>query len=145
MPIKIPNELPAAKILEGENVFVMTQTRAFHQNIRPLKIAILNLMPNKIETETQLLRLLGNSPLQVEVDLIQTASHRPTNVSQEHLLSFYKTFADIKDNRYDGFIITGAPVEMLEFEDVDYWKELTDIIKWAEKHMSGSNDTGIFR
>lgn len=135
MPIKIPNSLPATKILETENIFVMTETRAMHQDIRPLKILILNLMPTKIETETQLLRLLGNTPLHVEIELLQTATHESKNVSKEHLLSFYKTFDQIKDERFDGLIITGAPVEMMEFEEVDYWQELCDIIKWSETHV----------
>ena len=119
MPIKIINELPAKKVLENENVFIMTEERATMQDIRPLKIILLNLMPTKIETETQFLRLLSNSPLQVEVDLLQTASHEAKNVSTRHLLDFYKTFDDVRDNRYDGMIITGAPVEKLPFEEVD--------------------------
>ena len=135
MPIKIPNKLPAAKILETENIFVMTETRAMHQDIRPLKIIILNLMPTKIETETQLLRLLGNTPLQIEIELLQMASHKSKNTSEEHLLNFYKVFDQIKDNNYDGLIITGAPVEMMDFEQVDYWDELCQIVKWAETHV----------
>lgn len=135
MPIKIPNMLPATKILETENIFVMTETRAMHQDIRPLKILILNLMPTKIETETQLLRLLGNTPLHIEIELLQTETHESRNVSREHLLTFYKTFAQIKDQYFDGLIITGAPVEQMDFEQVDYWDELCKIIDWAEKHV----------
>ena len=135
MPIKIPDALPAAKILEHENIFVMTENRANTQDIRPLKILILNLMPTKIETETQLLRLLGNTPLQIEIDLLQTATYQAKNVSKEHLLSFYKTFDEIKDKRYDGLIVTGAPVEHLKFEEVDYWDELCSILKWANKNV----------
>ncbi len=135
MPIKIPNALPAAKILEKENIFVMTETRALSQDIRPLQILILNLMPTKIETETQLLRLLGNTPLQIEIDLLQTVSHKSKNVSKEHLLAFYKTFDEVKDHRYDGLIVTGAPVEMMDFEQTDYWDELCSIFKWADSHV----------
>jgi len=135
MPIKIPNNLPAAQMLRDENIFVMTETRATTQDIRPLKIALLNLMPTKIQTETQFSRLLGNTPLQVELDLIQTKSHKATHVSEEHMLSFYRTFDEIKDNRYDGMIITGAPVEMLKFEDVEYWDELTKIIEWTKTNV----------
>ena len=127
MPIKIPNNLPAVKTLEGENIFVMTETRAITQDIRPLKILLLNLMPKKIETETQFSRLLGNTPLQVELELIHTKSHKSKNVAQEHLLAFYKTFEDVKNNYYDGFIITGAPVEQMEFEAV-FHPERVDII-----------------
>ncbi|MGI6270582.1 MAG: homoserine O-acetyltransferase MetA [Candidatus Howiella sp.] len=135
MPIKIPNRLPAAKTLESENVFVITEHRAFHQDIRPLRIAILNLMPTKIETETQLLRLLGNTPLQIEIELLQTATHISKNTSAEHLLAFYKTYPDIRDERFDGLIITGAPVEHLPFEEVHYWKELCTIMDWAKTHV----------
>ena len=135
MPIKIPDALPAARVLESENIFVMTEARALHQDIRPLKIGILNLMPTKINTETQLLRLLGNTSLQVDIDLIQTASHTSKNTSSEHLLKFYKTYDDIKDERYDGFIITGAPVENLPFEEVDYWPELVTIMDWTRTHV----------
>ena len=117
MPIKIPNGLPAAEILLNENIFVMNETRASTQDIRPLQILLLNLMPTKIDTETQLSRLLGNTPLQVELTLIHTESHKSKNTSEEHLLSFYQVFDDIKDNNYDGMIITGAPVENLEFEE----------------------------
>ena len=115
MPIKIPNKLPATEILRQENIFVMTETRALSQDIRPLKIAVLNLMPTKIITETQLARLLGNTPLQVELELIQTQSHKATHTSEEHMLTFYKTFDEIKDQKFDGMVITGAPVEKMEF------------------------------
>lgn len=135
MPIKIPNSLPAAKTLADENIFVMTETRALTQDIRPLKILILNLMPTKIATETQLARLLGNTPLQVEMELIRTASHESKNTSPEHLISFYKTFDDVKDQRFDGMIITGAPVEHLEFEEVEYWEELCRIFEWSKTHV----------
>ncbi len=135
MPIKIPDNLPAAKILESENVFIMTEKRAIHQDIRPLRIIILNLMPTKIETETQLLRLLGNNPLQVDIELLQMATHVSKNTSQEHLLLFYKTFDKIRHRRYDGMIITGAPVESLNFKDVDYWQELCEIMKWSKSHV----------
>lgn len=131
MPIKIPDHLPAARILESENIFVMTEQRAAHQDIRPLQILILNLMPTKIETETQLLRLLGNSPLQVDIDLMQTATHISRNTPQEHLLEFYQTFDRIKTNIYDGMIITGAPVETLDYDQVDYWNELCQIMDWS--------------
>ncbi len=135
MPIKISDKLPAAKTLESENIFFITENRAFHQDIRPLKIAILNLMPTKIETETQLLRLLGNTPLQIEITLLQTASHTAKNTSAQHLLAFYKTHADVKEERFDGLIITGAPVEHLAFEEVEYWQELCDIMDWANTHV----------
>ena len=135
MPIKIPNDLPARAILNNENIFIMDETRAVSQDIRPLRIIILNLMPKKIETETQLLRLLGNTPLQVEVDLMQTATHVSKNTSAEHLLKFYKTFDDVKDQKYDGLIITGAPVETLEFDQVDYWPELCRIMEWSKTNV----------
>lgn len=135
MPIKIPDSLPAARTLESENVFIMTEHRALHQDIRPLKIAIVNIMPTKIDTETQLLRLLGNTPLQVEVELIQMASHVSKNTSAEHLLKFYKTFDDIKNERFDGLIITGAPVEKMPFEEVTYWNELCTIMDWAKANV----------
>ncbi len=135
MPIKIPNNLPATEVLRNENIFVMSETRAISQDIRPLKILLLNLMPKKIDTETQLSRLLGNTPLQVELDLLKTASHQSKNTSKEHLLAFYKTFDEIKHKYYDGMIITGAPVEMLEFEEVDYWQELCEIFEWTKKHV----------
>lgn len=135
MPIRIPNDLPAVKTLEGENIFVMTETRAIAQDIRPLKILVLNLMPKKIETETQLSRILGNTPLQVELELIHTKSHRSKNTSAEHLLAFYKTFDDVKDRNFDGMIITGAPVEQMPFEDVEYWQELCEIMEWTKTHV----------
>lgn len=135
MPIKIPNELPAVKTLECENIFVMTETRAITQDIRPIKILILNLMPTKIDTETQLSRLLGNTPLQVEIELIHTGSYHSKNVSEEHLLAFYKEFTDVKEEYFDGMIITGAPVEKMEFEDVEYWTELEEIMEWTKTHV----------
>jgi len=135
MPIKIPNDLPAYTTLVNENIFIMCDDRAEHQDIRPLKIAILNLMPTKVETETQLLRLLSNTPLQVNIELIQTSSHTSKNTSAEHMLSFYKTFDEIKDNRYDGLIITGAPIEHLDYEDVDYWGELCEIMEWSKTNV----------
>lgn len=138
MPIKIPNELPAVKTLYDENIFVMTETRAITQDIRPLKILLLNLMPTKIETETQFARVLGNSPLQVELDMLHTKTHVATHISQEHLLNFYNTFDEIKHNKYDGMIITGAPVEMMEFEDVEYWDELCGIMEWSKKHVTST-------
>ncbi len=131
MPIKIPNNLPATNVLESENIFVMDADRAYSQDIRPLRILILNLMPIKHVTETQLLRLLGNTPLQVEVDFIYTKSYIPTHTSQDYLTEFYGTFDDVRDKKYDGFIITGAPVELLEFEEVAYWSELTEIMDWS--------------
>ncbi len=135
MPIKIPNDLPAVKTLNDENIFVMTETRAITQDIRPLKILLLNLMPKKIETETQLSRLLGNSPLQVDLELIHTKSHKSKNTSAEHLFAFYKTFEDIKDQSFDGMIITGAPVENMRFEEVEYWDELCEIMEWTKTHV----------
>ena len=138
MPIKIPDNLPARTILEGENVFVMTDERAVHQDIRPLRILIFNLMPLKIQTETHLLRSLSNSPLQVEVELLMTDSYTSKNTPQEHLLSFYKTFADVKQQNYDGLIVTGAPVELMEFEEVAYWKELTEILDWSKEHVTNT-------
>ena len=135
MPIRIPAELPAFKTLGEENIFVMSKDRAEHQDIRPLKVIILNIMPKKIETESQLLRLLSNTPLQVDVELLQMASHVSRNTSQGHLEAFYKTFDEIKDNRYDGMIITGAPVELLEYEAVDYWDEITKIMEWSKTHV----------
>ena len=135
MPIKIPNNLPAAEILLKENIFVMTETRAMTQDIRPLRMLLLNLMPKKIETETQLTRLLGNTPLQIELDLLRMEAHQSLNTSQEHLLSFYKTFSEVKDTYYDGMIITGAPVEHLPFEEVDYWPELCGIMEWSRSHV----------
>ncbi len=135
MPIKIPDNLPAVKTLTEENIFVMTEDRAIAQDIRPLRILILNLMPKKIETETQLARLLGNTPLQVEMELIHTKSHQSKNVAEEHLLAFYKTFDDVRAEKFDGMIITGAPVEHLPFEEVEYWQELTEIMEWSKTHV----------
>ena len=138
MPIKIDSNLPAHKLLENENVFVMTEERAVSQDIRPLKILILNLMPTKIETETQLLRLLSNSPIQIEAELLQTATHEVKNVSKEHMFKFYKTFNEIKDERFDGMVVTGAPVENMEFEQVDYWDELCRIFEWSKTNVYSS-------
>lgn len=135
MPIKIQSDLPARTVLESENIFVMTDERAGMQDIRPLKIAIVNLMPTKIATETQLLRLLANTPLQVEISLVHMATHESKNTGAEHLEKFYTTLESIYDNKYDGMIITGAPVEQLPFEQVDYWKELTSIMNYAEKNV----------
>jgi len=135
MPIKIPNQLPATPILESENIFVMTENRAIRQDIRPLRLLLLNLMPTKEITETQLLRKLSNSPLQVEVEFLQTASYISKNVAPEHLESFYTTFDKVCDSNYDGMIITGAPVENMEFEEVDYWQELCDIMEWSSKNV----------
>ncbi len=135
MPIKVANNLPAIKILEDENIFVMPEDRAMSQDIRPLKIVILNIMPTKVETETQLIRLLSNTPLQVDIDLLHTASHFSKNTSRHHLDTFYKSFDDIKSNRYDGMIITGAPVEHMDFEQVDYWQELQQIMDWSKKNV----------
>lgn len=135
MPIKIPDNLPAIDILASENIFVMGEERAAHQDIRPLKIIILNLMPTKIVTETQLMRLLGNTPLQVEVDLLNTSTYVSKNISKDHMENFYKSFDEVKDKKYDGMIITGAPVEKLEFEEVDYWQELTSIMEWSKTHV----------
>ena len=135
MPIKIPNNLPAAEILLKENIFVMTETRAMTQDIRPLRMLLLNLMPKKIETETQLTRLLGNTPLQIELTLLRMEAHKSLNTSQEHLLSFYRTFSEVKDTFFDGMIITGAPVEHLPFEEVDYWPELCGIMEWSRSHV----------
>ena len=135
MPIKIDDRLPAKESLENENIFVMTETRAQCQDIRPLKILILNLMPTKIETETQLLRLLGNTPLQVDIELLQTATHKSKHTDEDHMLMFYKTFDEVKDKKYDGMIVTGAPVELLEFEEVDYWPELCKIFEWSKTNV----------
>lgn len=134
MPVIIPDALPAKEILNQENIFVMGENRAIHQDIRPLKIAILNLMPTKIATETQLLRLIGNSPLQVEITLLRTATHESKNTPEEHLLTFYQTINDVEGQRFDGLIITGAPVEHLPFEEVDYWEELKHIMDWRKHH-----------
>ncbi len=135
MPIKIPNNLPAARTMHDENIFIMSETRAVTQDIRPLEIAILNLMPTKIATETQLVRLLGNTPLQVELTLLQTRSHVAKNTSQEHMLAFYNTFDQVCDRKFDGLIITGAPVELLEFERVEYWQELCQIMEWSKTNV----------
>jgi len=135
VPIKIPNELPAFKTLTEENIFVMTETRAVTQDIRPLRIAIVNLMPTKIDTETQLLRLLGNTALQVETELIKMRTHVSRNTSAEHLTAFYKTFPEVSDQNFDGMIITGAPVEQMDFEEVEYWDELCTIMEWSKKHV----------
>lgn len=135
MPIKIPRDLPAFKVLSDENIFVMNNERAGKQDIRPLKIAILNLMPKKIQTENQLLRYLSNTPLQVEIKLLKTESYRSTHTSLEHMEKFYSFFNDIKDERFDGLVITGAPVEQLEFEDVMYWEELKEIMEWGKSNV----------
>lgn len=135
MPIRIDDQLPAKQNLEIENIFVMSKSRADMQNIRPLKLIILNLMPTKLETETQLLRLLSNSPLQADIDFLQVKTHTAKNVSRIHLAKFYNTFDEIKRNKYDGMIITGAPVEHLEFEDVDYWEELCSIMEWSKRNV----------
>ncbi|MCI8611208.1 MAG: homoserine O-succinyltransferase [Clostridiales bacterium] len=138
MPIKIPNALPATETLQSENIFVITENRAITQDIRPLKIAILNLMPTKITTETQLARLLGNTPLQVELELLHTATHMARNTSAEHMLSFYRTWEDVQDEKFDGMIITGAPVEKMEFEAVTYWDELCQIMEWSKTHVTST-------
>ena len=135
MPIKIPNELPATKTLQDENIFVMTETRARTQDIRPLRILLLNLMPTKIDTETQLSRLLGNTPLQVELTLVRVSSHEQKNTSEEHMLAFYKPFPEVKDQYFDGMVITGAPVGHMPFEEVDYWPELCEIMEWSIRHV----------
>lgn len=138
MPVNIPDSLPAKAQLEAENVFVMGESRAVSQDIRPLKILILNLMPLKVVTETHLLRVLSNTPLQVEVELLMTSTHAHRNTPQEHLLAFYKTFDEIKDRFFDGMIITGAPVELIEFEEVTYWEELCAIMEWSKKHVTST-------
>ena len=135
MPIAIPNDLPAAEILQNENIFVMKQTRAETQQIRPLEIVLLNLMPTKIVTETQLSRMLGNTPLQVHLELMMLSSHKPKNTPEEHLLAFYKTFDELKDRKFDGMVITGAPVENMPFEQVSYWEELKQIMEWSKDHV----------
>ena len=135
MPIKIPDSLPATQTLLNENIFVMDELRAAKQDIRPLRVALLNLMPTKIETETQFARLLSNSPLQVELTLLQTATYEAKNTSREHLLAFYETFEDVKERKFDGLVITGAPVELMEFEDVEYWDELCRIMEWSKTHV----------
>ena len=135
MPIRIPDSLPATAILESENIFVMTEYRAMHQDIRPLNVLILNLMPTKIVTETQILRKLSNTPLQIQVELLQTASYRSQHTDSNHLDSFYTTFEQVREKRYDGLIITGAPVENLDFSQVDYWDELCAIMEWSKTHV----------
>ncbi len=135
MPVKIPSNLPARELLEKENIFVMSELRAAHQDIRPLKIAVLNLMPTKIQTETQILRLLGNTSIQIEITLMHMGTHESRNTPAEHLEAFYSTFEQIKEQRFDGLVITGAPVENLEFEQVDYWPELTSVLEWADTHV----------
>jgi len=138
MPVNIPDHLPAIDVLKEENIFVMTESRAIHQDIRPLRLLILNLMPVKITTETHLLRMLSNTPLQVEITLLNTLSHTSKNTPIEHLMTFYKTFDEVKHKRFDGLIITGAPVELLPFEEVDYWDELTSIMDWAERYVTST-------
>ena len=138
MPIKIPNELPATKVLNEENIFVITETRALTQDIRPLQILIVNLMPTKIVTETQLARLLGNTPLQVEMELLMMSTHKSKNTSQEHMLAFYKTFNEVKHRNFDGMIITGAPVEHMHFTEVEYWEELCEIMEWSKTHVTST-------
>ncbi|MDD4160798.1 MAG: homoserine O-succinyltransferase, partial [Synergistaceae bacterium] len=135
MPIKIPDSLPAAQTLLNENIFVMDELRAAKQDIRPLHVALLNLMPTKIETETQFARLLSNTPLQVELTLLQTATYESRNTSREHLLAFYESFEQVRERKFDGLIITGAPVELMEFEDVEYWEELCSIMEWSKTHV----------
>lgn len=135
MPIQIPNDLPAAGVLQQENIFVMQENRASTQDIRPLEIVLLNLMPTKIATETQFSRLLGNTPLQVKLELMHTSTHRAKNVTQDHLLNFYKSFEELKDRKFDGMVITGAPVENMPFEDVDYWPELCQIMEWSKTNV----------
>lgn len=138
MPINLPIDLPATKILDDENIFYLNQERAEHQDIRPLEIVLLNLMPTKIETETQIARLLGNSPLQVDLILIHPESHASKNISEEHLINYYTNFKYIRDNKFDGLIITGAPVELLDFEDVDYFEELKEIMEWSKKNITST-------
>ena len=135
MPIKIPNQLPATGVLTRENIFVMTETRAITQDIRPLQILLLNLMPTKVETETQLARVLGNTPLQIELELIAPSGHVSKNTSQAHMLAFYKTFDEVRERTFDGLVITGAPVELMTFEEVDYWQELCEIMEWSKTHV----------
>ncbi len=138
MPIKVSDSLPAIEILNNENIFVITETRAMTQDIRPLEIVVLNLMPTKIETETQLLRVLGNTPLQINVQFINTKTHESKNTSKSHIETFYKTFDDIKDSKFDGMIITGAPVEQMAFEEVDYWEELCEIMEWSKTNVTST-------
>jgi len=138
MPIKIPADLPANTILSDENIFCITEKRALKQDIRPLKIALLNIMPTKVVTETQLIRLLGNTPLQIEIDFLYTSTYKSKNTSQEHIDTFYKSFVQIKNQKYDGMIITGAPVELMKFEDVDYWDELKEIMEWTKTNVTST-------
>lgn len=138
MPINVPDKLPAINILKEENIFVMDETRAIHQDIRPLKIAVLNLMPTKQITETQLIRILSNNPLQIELELVRVASHVSKNTAGEHLAAFYKDFSEIKDQKFDGLIVTGAPVEHLDFEEVDYWDEIKEIMEWTTTHVTST-------
>ncbi|MCM1021139.1 MAG: homoserine O-succinyltransferase [Muribaculum sp.] len=138
MPVNVPNSLPAVELLRKENIFVIDENRATQQDIRPLRIGILNLMPLKIITETDLLRLISNTPLQIHLDLIDTATHRSRNTPKEHIDAFYKTFSEIENQNYDGFIITGAPVELIDYEQVDYWPELCHIFEWAKKHVTST-------
>ncbi len=138
MPIKIPNELPATKVLNEENIFVITENRALTQDIRPLQILIVNLMPTKIVTETQLARLLGNTPLQVEMELLMMSTHKSKNTSEEHMLAFYKTFDEVRHRNFDGMVITGAPVEHMPFEEVEYWDELCGIMEWSKTHVTST-------
>ena len=138
MPIKIPNDLPATKVLNDENIFVITETRALTQDIRPLQILIVNLMPTKIVTETQLARLLGNTPLQVEMELLMMSSHKSKNTSEEHMLAFYKTFDEVRERNFDGMVITGSPVEHMPFEEVDFWDELCEIMEWSKTHVTST-------
>ena len=138
MPINIPINLPAKQILESENIFVMDEKRAFHQDIRPLNIVILNLMPQKIKTETQLLRMLGNSPLQVYFTFLIPSTHTPKHTPRQHLEQFYTTFSSIRDRKFDGMIITGAPIEHLEYEEVSYWEELREILDWSKTHVTST-------
>ena len=135
MPIQIPNDLPATEVLQSENIFVMPENRATTQDIRPLEIVLLNLMPTKIATETQLSRVLGNTPLQVKLELMHTTSHRSKNTPQDHLLNFYKSFDELKHRKFDGMVITGAPVELMDFEEVDYWQELCEIMEWTKTNV----------
>ena len=138
MPIKIPNDLPATETLNKENIFVITETRALTQDIRPLRILLLNLMPTKIATETQFARLLGNTPLQVKLEFLQTATHKATHTDEQHMIDFYKTFDEVRNEKYDGMIITGAPVESMDFEDVNYWDELCEIMDWSRSHVTST-------
>ena len=150
MPIRIPNDLPATGVLQQENIFVMTETRAMTQDIRPLQILLLNLMPTKIDTETQLSRLLGNTPLQIDLTLLRISGHTPKNTSPEHMNTFYKNFDEVKDKKFDGLIITGAPVENYEFDEVNYWSELCEIMEWSKTnvfstfHICWAAQAGLF-